>query len=258
VALCPAEIRRDDGDTWLPSKAQLWIRQCWADYWQHVYNRVSEHKARLYVVVNGECCEGVHHGTQQIVTANMKTQRAAAIELLEPVVKEANKFFVVRGTEAHSGRSASEDEAIAADLGAEKGEETGACSWWHLELTAEGVHHSFDHHATVYGWRPWTEKAAAARQSAIVQSECAERGEVPPHICTYSHGHYFADSGLGTRPRVIYTLGWQLQTAYAHRRGGGHRIRPIGGMIYVCQDGHCEPELWDRLPKRRMPWTEQD
>lgn len=256
MALCPPEVQRDDGDTWLPSKAQLWIRQCWTGFWEHVYNGTKESNAKLYVVVNGECCEGVHHGTQQIITPNMEIQRAAAAELLEPIAKRADRFFVVRGTEAHSGKSASEDEAVAADLGAEKGEETGAYSWWHLELEASGVHVTFDHHATTYGWRPWTEQPAAARQSAIVLNECAQRGEVPPHVCVYGHGHYLADSGQYTRPRVFYTPGWQLRTAYSHRRGGGHRIRPIGGLLLICQDGLFKPDPWDKLPKRREPWTE--
>ena len=252
----PPQVQLDDGGTYIPSKPQRWINQCWSDYWQHVYKRVKEHRAKLYFVVNGECVEGVHHGTQQIVTPNKKIQRAAVIEMLDPIVQRADRFFVVRGTEAHSGKSASDDEAIAADLGAERGEETGAYSWWHLELEASGVHFSFDHHATTYGWRPWTEKAAAARQSAIVLSECAEQDRPIPQVCVYSHAHYFADSGMGTRPRVFYTPGWQLQTAYAHRRGGGHRVKPIGGLLFVCRDGKFEPELVSFRPKRRQPWTE--
>ena len=143
VGLCPQRVALDDGGTYQQSKAQRWIYRCWLDFWQHVDNLP---RSALYVVLNGDLVEGLHHGTTQLVTHNEETQLGMALQLLEPVARLADYLFIVRGTEAHTGPSAFWEEHIAEDLSAVRDEVGLTASWWHLPLTVEGVTFDICHH----------------------------------------------------------------------------------------------------------------
>lgn len=240
VALCPPEVELDDGGTYMPSKPQRWFLQCWNDYWRVVHNEVEKNNAGLWVIINGECCEGDHHGTAQIFSRNMADQRRAAIELIDPVAQRADKLFIVRGTEAHSGKSANQDEEIAKDLDAVKNEKRDTWSWWSLKLAASGVRFFFAHHPRTAGWLPHTEDSAASRMSTMIATRWLKAGRALPDVAVFGHVHYFADSGKAHRPRVIYMPGWQIATSYVHRLGSSYEydLKPVGGVYFVCRDGN--------------------
>ena len=61
------------------------------------------------------------------------------LDAIEPALKVSERTFVIRGTAAHVGLSASLEEKIAIDIGAERCKETDAYSWWKLLLDCDGV-----------------------------------------------------------------------------------------------------------------------
>src|SRR5690606_36827403 len=148
VGLCPASgIDLDDGGRYEPSKAQRWLWQCWREYWDEVARERDASGAALYVVLHGDVIDGAHHGTTQIVSGNLDVQGAVARACLEvPRALGVDRWFVVRGTEAHVGPSAQAEEGIARWLGAERDRDTGTYSWWHLRLLVHDVLIDAAHH----------------------------------------------------------------------------------------------------------------
>jgi len=251
VGLCPPKVQLDDGGTHLMSKAQRWIWRCWLDFWQYVDNL---DRSALYVVINGDIFEGLHHNTTQLVSHNENTQFDMAVRVLEPVARQADHLFIVRGTEAHTGPSAQWEERIADDLSAARDRVGLTASWWHLPLDVEGVLLDIGHHPQTSSRRPWTQDQAAARQAAITWAEYHDIGQEPPAVVVRSHVHQFARGYRGDTLGV-FCPPWQITTAFGRRLGTGRRIEPIGGLIFQCQDGHYT--WWDKRykPKPRPPWT---
>ncbi len=255
VALCPPLVSLSaDGGFYIPSKAQEWIYQNWLLYWSDVYSLVDSLKAELWVVMVGDLLEGYHHNSWQVNSPDAADQKQQALELLTPIADKADYLFVVRGTEAHAGRMASHEETLARALGAIPDDEIGSYTWWHLMLNVAGVTADFAHKPDTAGFRPWTGRAAAARQSAIMVARYAETGDPPPDICVFAHYHMDADSGIGSRPRVFYNLGWQLKTAFIHGIGAAAKITPVGGLIFVCEDGEYDPKLRRYYAERGERW----
>jgi hypothetical protein len=250
VGLCPPTVALDDGGTFHASKAQRWIWRCWLDYWE----RVGKSDSPIYVVLNGDLVEGLHHRTTQLVTHNEETQLAMALQVLEPVARLADYLFIVRGTEAHTGPSAQWEEHLADDLSAVRDTVGLTASWWHLPLEVEGVTFDICHHPQTGSQRPWTLDQAAARQAAITWDEYQEMGQKPPDVVIRSHRHVF---GRGYRDDTlsVFCPSWQITTAFGRRLGTGRRVQPIGGLVFQCQDGRYTWSDQRYRPIPRKPWT---
>ena len=258
VALCPERVDLDDAGVYLASKAQRWLLRCWHDAWQHVAGIVEERGARLYAVINGDLTEGIHHGGEQLVTSNTTYQQNIAIQILEPVARAADRLFIVRGSSAHAGGAGRLEEKVAQDLGAVKDDVLGTHSWWHLPLIAQGVRIDIQHHPVTSGRRPWTEQAAAAREASIIASRYTASDSKVPAVAIRSHVHYFADSGIGCRPRTFFTRPWKLTDAYGHRLGTGRSVVPPGLLVLVCHNGQVVAVEDKRYkPRERRAWAEK-
>jgi hypothetical protein len=121
LAMCPAEIKLDDGGTYTASKMQRWAYQCWGDYWKRVAQVVKKEKALLYEVFHGDAVEGQHHGSTQVASGNPNAQAAIITACMAiPLALKPDKMFWVRGTETHVGQSASAEERIADGLRRDK------------------------------------------------------------------------------------------------------------------------------------------
>jgi len=257
VGLCPASgVRLDDGGTYMPSNSQVWLWERWLETWARVADLSLELDASLRVVINGDVVDGDHHGTAQIISRNMETQHETAMAVLDPVRSLApDHVFVVRGTEAHVGKSAQFEEAIARWLGAEEDPATGAASWWHLEAESNGSLLDFLHHGRM-GQRPWTKMTGPGTLAAEIVLDRTSDGLQPPDIAVRSHHHRWSDSGDNFRTRVIQIAGWQLSTAFIHRINSAAALPSIGGLIIVTHpDGRIEVEKIKHHVKRRSPWA---
>src|SRR3972149_6399515 len=69
--------------------------------------------------MNGDALDGVHHNSVTQVSHNLKDQSAIAYTVLSEITNKAKDgYYHVRGTEAHVGKSAQEEERLAEALGA--------------------------------------------------------------------------------------------------------------------------------------------
>lgn len=232
LAPCPPRVRLDDGGNYEPSAAQRWLWSNWLTFWARVAAvRATLPSSQLIVLSNGDAVEGNHHQTTQILSGNLEAQGYVLQEALSiPKQLGVNKWFVVRGTEAHVGPAGSHEESLARTLGAVPDPDTHTWSSWHHRLEIHGVRIDAQHHGRV-GGRPWTQGAIAALAFEIF-SQHAEK-ELPfPHIAIRSHRHYHADSFGIHKTRVIATAAWQLKTAHAHKVVA-ESIADVGGHIIV-------------------------
>lgn len=257
VGLCPEPgVALDDGGGYQPTKAQVWLWRCWSDYWSRVSKIVTESEARLWVLFNGDLVDGDHHGTNQIISRNLKTQHTIAMQCLElPMALEPEHVFVVRGTEVHVGQSAQHEEWIADELNAEPDIDTGAKSWWHLRFEANGTRIEAKHHGR-RGLRPWTTGSAIELLAAQIAYEyIGVAADEMPHLAIRSHVHLCRES-VNAPVRTITTPAWQLGTGYTNRF---ESLADVGGLIVTCRDGG-DYELHKQIyePRRPSVWTSRN
>jgi hypothetical protein len=252
VGLCPPAINLDDGGTYRASKAQLWLWRNWLDFWAKVASLKVEYEAHCTAIFNGDWGEKAARGGYQVITRNetdiLRIGRAGA----EPAMETVDDLFLTRGTAVHVGDSAYLEEALGEDLGAVRADD-GKFAWWRLRAEFGAVLFDVRHHPDTWGTRPWTMRAAAARQSSILLSQYAERGEKAADVAVFNHVHYLADSGHGTKPRTFFNWGWQLRPAYV----GGKDVRPVGGLIFVCDSGEFQEIVKTWSPPKRRHWKRQ-
>lgn len=225
LGLCPAAGVEWEGGSHHPHREQVWMWSQWLDFIDRVK---SVHAKRRYVVVNGDAIDGQVKETAQVFTTSRKVQRDAAIECLEPLIKTADRLFVVRGTAAHVGKISENEEQIGEDLGSEQSPE-GTYSWYQVTAEWGGMLFDISHHPPGRGGRPWTRGGAAVRLAAEAV-HAGGRGERIPDLVIRSHTHLYEDSYLNVEGcRGIITPGWQLRTEYGWRIAGQQPA--IGGLI---------------------------
>lgn len=255
VGLCPDAVRLDDGQSYGASDAQRWLWGLWEDYWRRVAERRKRERAGLYVVLNGDLVDGDHHGTTQILSGHPLAQLRALEEALSvPLALKPDRIFVVRGTEAHVGKSGASEEGIAERLGAVPDPTAGNRSWWHLRMEAAGVRLDVTHHGRT-AYRPWTYANAANLLAAQIFYEHASTGEPHPHLAIRSHFHRWNDSHDAHPTRVVQLGAWQLQTAYVHKVAP-KTLADIGGAIITCRDGSYTLDRVITRPSRGAIWRE--
>lgn len=233
IGICPPVVNLDDGGTYHASRLQ---RQLWNDY-QDFIDRAQSAKSNgeLYVIVNGDIHDGDHHNTSQIISRNPATMQNIAADVLEPVAKIADKMFLVRGTEAHAGKSASLEEDIAKDFDFQKN--GNKRSWWQLYAEFRGYTHDIAHHTSM-GSTPQGRGNAANKLATETIFEYANRGQRPPNFVIRAHVHRYADSFDNYITRAIILPCWQYRTAFIHRINAG-KLPSIGGVLCEIEDGQA-------------------
>jgi len=256
TALCPDRIELDDGGFYTPSKAQSWLWWCWNEYWTQVAVTAKAHKARLVQIFNGDLVEGDHHRTTQIMSGNPNAQAAVVnAAMAVPLALKPAAIYIVRGTGAHVGNSASAEERIADGLRRDKrpivgDEETGTASHWHARLDFSGVRVDVAHHGRT-GFREHTRSAAATYYANDIFLGHAKDGDPHPHLAFRGHHHRFNDSYDAAPTRVITTGCWQLSTEFGHKVAAD-TLPDFGGAIVVIRDEHYTVEKIEFKGER--PW----
>lgn len=255
VALCPPKIELDDGGSYEASRPQVWLWGHWLKFWERVQKVRDDHHATLIAGFNGDLTEGYHHGTTQILSANPTAQAAVVDAIMHvPMALAPDKMFLVRGTEAHVGKSAAYEERAAKGL-AKDGRpvitcpDTGNASHWSLTLDVDGKRLNFEHHGRM-GQRPWTKPNITANLAAEIFYEYASRGERHPDLAVRSHLHRYVDTYDQHPVRVIQTPAWQLATAFTYRLSTP-ALADIGGLIIVVDDGEITVEKFLAKPTER-------
>lgn len=255
VGLCPPTVTLDDGGSYTPSTGQRWLWRRWQDFIAQA--KTATIKRRVYLITDGDLVDkDAQQRSFQMITRNPTTAKRIAVDCLHPLVALADRLFVVRGTEAHAGRSASLEEQLAEDLGAERDPERGTHSWWHLLADLGGVRFDVTHHTTIER-QPWMANASMVRLAKATVLQCAERGEPTPDLVLRAHMHQYRDShDASPLCRAITLPAWTLATAHVHRMAPG-AMADVGGLIVSVDAGRPEVYVHRYPAGRRHVWVER-
>ena len=242
VALCKPTVELDDGGTYHASRAQRVLYTTW-------HKLIDMVKPDTTVILNGDLVEtDTKHRSYQIITRNRTTLRRLANDVLDELVSKCAAVYVIRGTEAHAGKSASMDDAIGEDFDA-PGHTAGSHSWWYLPLEVEGVRLDIAHHASMSGL-PWNKNSANILASKIMFS-AADRGERPPNLVIRSHMHRWSDSYDTFGTRALQLPAWTFATAHTERINPG-AIAEIGAAFVTIDKGAYEIDKFKAEPEKRL------
>jgi len=245
--LCPPSgIELEDGGRYMPNIVQGWQWGRWLDYWQDVSDYAQG--AEVIGVVNGEFCDGNHHGTTQIATPSPAMMAEAAVEVMQPACKMASQWYVTKGTAAHVGAGGASDAGIAARIGAVRDPETNQAAAYNWRVQIGPVLFDLAHHIGG-NLRPWTRGTNIRAEVIEALIHTAHR----PLVVVRSHVHTYVDTGrtFGDA-RGVVTPAWQLITEYGHRVTRNPQ-RTVGGLVFeVSETGYRFEPLLYHLPERAI------
>lgn len=252
VALCKRIVQLDDGGSYRASRTQNAILEAYKDF----CDEVGKLESRKILFLNGDTGElDAKKRGFPIVSHNKADIRRLMLDILEPIIDVVDKVIVVRGTQAHTGKSAWIETVIAEDMDNTFPSKESA-SWWHFRGTIEGVR--FDvHHKANMGRMPWTEKHAGVKIAKIVVDRYNEMKSPIPHIAARAHNHKRSDSGRNFEVKAICMPCWSGFTEFAHQMGYENDNPSIGGDVIVCEDGKYEwiDYRYHPLPEGRRVWS---
>lgn len=233
LGLCPpGGARLDEGGRYLPNAIQKKIWLYWREFWEKFVPQVTKNQP-WGLVINGDAIDGIHHGATTQISHNLADQRRLAIDVLGPVAMRAKAVYLIRGTEAHVGKSATEEEAIAAELGAvpnEHGQRARYDLWLKI---GDGLAHVM-HHIGATGSQAY-EATAVHKELTEEYTEAGRWGERPPDIVVRSHRHRFIKSEIASdhgNAQSVVTPGWQAKTPFAWKIAGARLSAPqFGGIV---------------------------
>jgi len=229
-------VTLDEGADWKPTRLQRTLWEWWMEFGEWVDDVT---KGEAFVLVhNGDAIDGVHHGSTHQITQNLTDQRRIARAVLQPLVDKATIYYHIRGTEAHVGKSAEHEEALAEMLGA-KPNADGQFARFDLWLNMSGHLVHFLHHVGVTGSTAY-EATAVHKELTEEFAEAARWGEQPPSAIVRSHRHRHIETRIPTaRGDAIATVtpAWQLKTPFAWKTAGARLTQPqIGGVALRVND----------------------
>ncbi len=233
LGLCPPDpVPLDDGGTYHASKLQLKVWKWWREFWDKWVPKVC-HGEPYAVLVNGDSLDGVHHGSTTQISNNLADQAVVAYAALKPVREKAQRFFMVRGTEAHVGKSGVEEERLARLLQAEPDREGRHARHEVWIRVGKGLCHIL-HHIGTTGSAQY-ESSGPMSELAAEYAEAGRERSRPPDVVVRSHRHRNIEVRVPTAIGygiVFCTTGWQLKTPFTYRLAGARVSSPqIGGSV---------------------------
>jgi hypothetical protein len=234
LGLCPTEgMALDEGGRVMPSPLQRKVWAMWETFWGEWVPQATRNEP-FTVVFNGDAIDGRHHGATTQMSHNLKDQVALAYGILKPIVAACEgRYYHIRGTEAHVGPSAAEEEALARLLGAIPNAD-GQHARWELwkKLGPHLVH--FLHHIGATGSQAY-ESTALMKEMTESFVEAGRWGDQPPQIIVRSHRHRCLELRMptvGGYGMAVVTPAWQLKTPFVYRIPGARLSQPqIGGVL---------------------------
>jgi len=235
LGLCPEKgVRLDEGGLYQPSSIQRAIYAHWREFWDHWVPSVTKGEP-FGIVLNGDTIDGVHHGSTHQISQNLQDQANIAYELLAPEVARAEgRLYMIRGTEAHVGKSGVQEEALAARLGAIPNEYGQRARYELWKRIGDGLVH-FMHHIGSTGSQAY-EATAVHKELVEAFTESGRWNERPPDIIVRSHRHRLIRTEVPTHRRVsiaVVTPGWQAKTPFAWKIAGARQSLPQFGGILI-------------------------
>ena len=255
LGLRPQYTTCDDGDVSKATPAQTWMLSRWQDYWAEVEERRKATDALLYLQFYGDLFEGIHHRVTQLWSTNDADWYKAADELFAPIMEQVDQAFFVRGTEAHSGPSATLDEKWANQWdNVVHNPVTDAATWWYLDVELEGVRIEGAHHGPI-GRMDHTKGNPLNKVASQIMGQAFKAGRKPPMLYFQGHNHVYAENDPGMPVRVVALPAWQLIPGYLSKSSPWTQLADIGGAIVTCQGGEYDYDVRIYKPTPRRPWT---
>ena len=251
MGLCPPEgFALDGGGRYAPSRLQRIVWSYWREFWDEWVPTVCRGDP-FSVVVNGDAVDGQHHDCNTSIS-NLADQAKAAKGILEDLKTRAEgRLYIVRGTEAHDGKTAMDMERIAQQVGALP-DRDGRYSRPDLRLRIGRARAHIMHHIGTTSSSAHEASAVNAELTAEFV-EAARWGGRPPDFVVRSHRHRFSAVDIDTVRGIgagIVTPGWQLKTPFTYRLAGARVAPPqFGGVLLRAGD---EEHYY-----RRMVWSLQ-
>lgn len=254
VGLCPPVVHLDDGGTYHASRGQRWLWECWLDMWATIRRDYSGW--RIVYIIGGDVGElDTKRRSYQLISPNKATIQAMVSEAQAPALDLADAVYVIRGTPAHTGKSAWLEEATAQDITTNVRNKE-AHSWYWLRATASGVRFDVGHHSSM-GGIPWTAPNSANRLAFLAMNYYHENELPVPHVILRSHNHRYATSADNFKASAYFTPAWTLRTEYIHQ-GKEYGIAQIGAMAFECDGGRYVPRKFDYpIRESRRLWAVQ-
>ncbi len=263
LGLCPpGGVSLDDGGTYFPSPLQRKVWFMWREFWDEWVPRVTKGEPWDFVF-NGDAIDGVHHGSTTQISHNLGDQRGIALACLrDPVAAckaSGGLYYHIRGTEAHVGKSAADEEGLAKDLGAVPNEEGQYARWELWKRIGKGKGHlcHFLHHIGSTGSSAY-ESTAVHKELVEAFVEAGRWGDEPPQVIVRSHRHrhyevrFAVGAGYGIS---TVTPAWQLKTPFVYRIPGARMAQPqMGGVLIRAGD----EELHSRFFVKRLERPKED
>lgn len=264
VGLFPLRFQIEgDGSpqTILASKTQRATLSAWNQFFDEQEERKEKEAAQCIAVLAGDLLDINTKNPLVLSTANEANVLQLGKKIMEPVLRVADKIFILRGSQTHVGGHGKMEENLAAML-AEKypnqivrDEEAGTFSWWWCTLKVNGITIEAAHHSKARAHLPHTMGQLAARESVMVAHRYWSRGRKPPDLVIRAHLHCPGDSSRQCVPHTIFLPGWTgLPDDYVHAKGGSDESRPVGGLWALIQDGDYIYDIEKWWPKEKKPW----
>lgn len=254
----PWEIHLDEGGHYKPSKfqEQMWI--VWREFWDEWVPRITKGEP-YYVVFNGDCLDGSHHRGVTQITHNLLDQERIAYECLAPEVKNAARYYHIRGTEAHVGASHQNEERVAERLNAcpdEFGRFARHELWLRMGKESDILLH-FLHHIGSTGSQAY-ESTAVNKELMESYTEAGRWGNRPPDVIIRSHRHRNIEIKIPADREsavAVVTPAWQGKTPFVWKIPGARGALPQFGGVVVREapDGEWYIKSFVRSPSRQEP-----
>lgn len=237
VGLChPDGAALDDGGAYQPSEMQRKVWSLWEEFWGEWVPRAT-HDEPFAVVFNGDAIDGVHHNSTTQWSHNLNDQVQHAEKILGPVVVACDgRYYHIRGTEAHVGKSAAEEERLARQLGAVANVEYMHARyelWLRIGGSSGPLCHFLHHIGTTSSAQH--ESSAVNAELAATYADAGRWNRESPRIIVRSHRHRSIEvrlpcpDGYAT---AFVTPAWQLKTPFVWKMAGGRISTPqIGGSL---------------------------
>jgi len=255
TGLLPTGVKGVDGTPIGQNPFQKTLYKYWRHFWHEFVPEVTKGASALFVEINGDAIDGVHHDTTNIVSNSWKAQEDAAIQTLQEVPelcpKKIDEWFFVKGTEVHVGKNGDSEERIAKTLGAVQNE-IGEYASYQWRIDVDGMLFQFAHHIGTTSSAAY-ESSAPMRELIAALVEAAQWGQKLPDVLVRSHRHRFIEVPIPTergRIRVVITPAWQLRTPFVERIDR-MRLPHIGGVVYLVDNGRIQ--VCEKLYKLPQP-----
>lgn len=210
VAVAPPEIELSE----VVVKAnpfQLWLWECWQHLWGEWVPSVTDGSA-FVLVVNGDCIEGVHHHTKQVMHVDEGEHLKIAEAVLKPALEQATKTYLVKGTESHVKNL---ERVLGSTIRAEPDPATGEHAWDVLPLEIHDCLGHYRHHINTTS-RPYLEGSQLSIHLGVERIEAARQGYRAPRYIARAHRHRHGVFSDGQGMSFV-TGAWQGLTRYGHK-----------------------------------------